>query len=136
MTAPQEQRAHQRTKTLYKGKVVAEGRFSLIDCTVRDLSESGARIEFGATYAPAPEFELEIPSKQMRFWARLVWSSGLRHGVAFFEPETKRDMAPLNEDKAFKVQAIIEEARQRIAEAAGVRPDSVKLTLDLPNVKV
>ena len=135
MTAPQEQRAHQRTKTLYKGKVVAEGRFSLIDCTVRDLSESGARIEFGATYFPAPEFELEIPSKQMRFWARLVWSSGLRHGVTFFEPAAKRDMAPLSDDKAFKVQTIIEEARQRIADAAGVQPELVKLILDLPNAK-
>lgn len=122
-------------KTLYKGKVVTEGRFSLIDCTVRDLSEGGARIEFGAAFIPPPEFELEIPSKQLRFWARPVWSSGLRHGVMFFEPRATADMEPLSEDAALRVQGIVENARREIAEATGLKLELVKLALDLPTRK-
>lgn len=135
MSEPEDKRAHQRTKTLYKGKVVTDGRYSVIDCTVRDLSEGGARIEFGSTYVPPPEFELEIPNKQLRFRARVVWSSGLRHGVMFFEPFAGREMEPLSEDDALRVQEIVEEARLRIAETIGAKLELVKLSLDLPNRK-
>ena len=117
---------------LHKGRVIIEGRHSVIDCTVRDLSEGGARIEFGAAYVPPPEFELQIPSKQLRVWARTVWSSGLRHGVMFFDRKAKHELAPLTSDVSFKVEQIVAEARHKIAEAAKINPDLVKLVLHLP----
>jgi hypothetical protein len=41
-----EQRRSSRNRTLLQGRVVFNNRFSLLDCTVRDLSETGAQIAF------------------------------------------------------------------------------------------
>jgi hypothetical protein len=135
MTTHADQRIHPRTKTLYKGKVVTDDRFCVMDCTVRDLSESGARIEFGSNFVPPPLFELEIPAKQLRFRAQRVWSSGLRLGVAFLGADSRREMASLSDDDAALVHQILEEARARIAEVVRTPPEQVTLTLDLPQTK-
>ncbi|MFN3889245.1 MAG: PilZ domain-containing protein [Beijerinckiaceae bacterium] len=135
MMSHQEKRIHQRTRTLYKGQVVTEGRFSLIDCTVRDLSDGGARIEFDAAYTPPPQFELQIPSRQFRRQARTVWSSGLRHGVMFFDSEAQSELAPVSEDDALRIQRILQDAQRKIAETLRVEPELVRLKLDLPDCK-
>jgi hypothetical protein len=135
MTTAKNDRAHQRLKTLFEGRVVVENRFSLISCTVRDLSNGGARIEFGGSYAPPPEFQLEIPSRDFSAWARTVWSSGRRHGVMFFKPSEAATMRPLSETRAVKLQEIIENARRAIADTIGVDVESVRLSLDLPEAE-
>lgn len=135
MTADANKRSSPRVKTLYKGQIVTEGRFAVVDCTVRDLSDGGARIEFGGAYIPPREFELEVPAKQLRFWARMAWSDGTRHGVVFFQPESKGEMRALNEEDASRIQSIIEDARRKIAVTVGVAPDLIKLNLELPRVK-
>lgn len=48
-------------------------RRSLLDCTVRNSSQRGARIEFSTPFAPPAIFELEVPRKNLR---------GTRHEVA------------------------------------------------------
>lgn len=68
---------------MLKGQIVFNGRASALDCTVQDLSDTGARITFADISLPPPEFELEIPSRGLRARARLVWSRGATHGVAF-----------------------------------------------------
>lgn len=128
-------RAHPRTRTLLEGRIVFNNRFSLIDCVVRDLSEGGARIEFPTPFEPPPTFELEVPKKNLRIWARRAWSSGKQHGLAFFEPSAKDEMAPISEVQSARLQKIIEEARREIATTLGVAIDQVNLTLDLPTVK-
>jgi hypothetical protein len=76
-------RSSTRRRTVLKGQVVFNNRASALDCTVRDLSDTGARITFADVSIPPAEFELEIPSKDLRIQARLVWSRGATHGVAF-----------------------------------------------------
>jgi hypothetical protein len=85
MNEEEGRRARPRNRTVLKGQVVFNNRASALDCTVRDLSDTGARVTFADVSIPPPEFELEIPSKGLRVHARLVWSRGATHGVAFRE---------------------------------------------------
>ncbi len=79
-------RSSQRRRTVLTGRVVFNNRSSVLDCTVRDLSETGARISFAVSELP-PEFELEIPNKGQRVQARLMWSRGATHGVMFVQDQ-------------------------------------------------
>jgi hypothetical protein len=54
-----------------------------VDCSVRNLSDTGARIQFADTFVPPREFMFKIPSKDLLFQARVVWSRGMAHGVTF-----------------------------------------------------
>ena len=80
-----EKRSSNRWHTVLKGQVVFNNRSSVLTCTVRDLSEIGARLCFTNTFELPPEFDLEIPSRGLRLPARLVWSREANHSVMFLE---------------------------------------------------
>ena len=80
-----ERRSSKRWQTVLKGRIVFNNRSSVLDCTVRDLSETGARIYFADVSAIPSEFELEIPNRGVRVRGCLMWSRGANHGVRFFE---------------------------------------------------
>ena len=81
----QERRSSKRWGAYFKARIVFNNRSSVLDCTVRDLSDTGAGISF-ASVSPIPtEFELEIPAKGFRVHARPVWSRGANHGVMFWQ---------------------------------------------------
>jgi len=77
-----EHRRAARRKTLKAGKIVLSD-WSVIDCTVRDMSETGARLEFGAVAVLPPEFRLLIVSSNQLIPARLSWQRGATAGVQF-----------------------------------------------------
>ncbi len=132
MTFSDNRRAEQRIRTALKGQIVINDRFSTVDCIVRDLSESGARLQFPEGYLPPREFEFEVPKKNLSVFARKIWSSGHLHGVVFYEPSLRTKMEPLSEASSVQIQQIMEDARRAIAETIGVAPSLVKLTLELP----
>jgi hypothetical protein len=80
-----ENRSKKRWRTVLKGQVVFNNRSSVLDCSVQDLSETGARICFTDAVEVPPEFDLEIPSRRLRISARLIWSREASHGVMFLE---------------------------------------------------
>ena len=81
----QERRSSKRWGAYLKARIVFNNRSSVLDCTVRDLSDTGAGISF-AGISPIPrEFELEIPARGFRAHARPVWSRGANHGVMFWQ---------------------------------------------------
>jgi hypothetical protein len=78
-------RAAKRTRSLLGGKVVFNGRRSTLDCTLRDLSASGAKLYFSA-HVPIPEeFDLELPQKGRTHRARIMWRTADSCGVRFIE---------------------------------------------------
>lgn len=135
MTITDDRRAHQRIRTALQGKIVTNDRFSVMDCIVRDLSPSGARLQMPAGSYPPGEFAFDVPKKDLKVHARRIWSSGVMHGVIFYEPAVDAQMAPLTENNSQRLQQIMEAARRAIAETIGVPADVVKLTLDLPATK-
>jgi PilZ domain len=79
-----ERRSSRRWHAALRARIVFNNWSSVLDCTVRDLSDTGAGISF-AGISPLPtEFELEIPNRGFRAHGRLIWSRGTNHGVMFW----------------------------------------------------
>jgi hypothetical protein len=75
-----------RQRSLLRGVVYFAGNPCAANCLVRDLSETGARIEFTAPPAAVTnKLELQIPLKAQRHHCRVVWRSGCEVGVSFAE---------------------------------------------------
>ncbi len=85
MNESDNRRSNQRWRTILKARVLFNNRSSVLDCTVRDLSESGAQLAFADVTLLPPNFELEIPSKDRTLQARVVWSRGKSYGVRFIQ---------------------------------------------------
>jgi hypothetical protein len=83
MDEDDDRRSSKRRRTVLRGRVVFNNRSSVLDCTVRDLSDTGAQLTLADVSALPPEFELEIPGKSLQVQARLMWSRGRNHGVRF-----------------------------------------------------
>ena len=78
-----EERHAARTSTRQQGHVQLPGRPDL-DCTIRDVSATGARLQFRVrTFLPRT-FKLHFDG-QVRD-ARVMWQGGLFAGVRFTEP--------------------------------------------------
>jgi hypothetical protein len=74
-----------RASAKYQGKVVLAGRPD-IDCSIRDLSAFGARLQFRVRAFLPRNFKLRFNGMEKD--VRVVWQSGLLAGVRFPEPMT------------------------------------------------
>ena len=86
----EERRLGNRQKSFLQGRLYYNNRRASIDCLVRDISPTGARLKFSAP-AAMPEFvELYIPNKDEFYRAQVQWNRGEEIGVAFIreEPES------------------------------------------------
>jgi hypothetical protein len=54
-----------------------------MDCTIRDISDTGARLEFGAMTTLPPEFKLRIIAPGRTIPVELTWQRGMTSGVRF-----------------------------------------------------
>ena len=140
-----DQRRAPRKRVLYEGRVVFNNRFSIIECTVRDLSATGAKIAFPHATPLPSEVELEIFKTRQNFRARVMWSDGKTHGLMFIDQAGTRLPPPETSPQAIapegalqrsgiptsEIQAIVDEARHRIAQLAGVAPEAVRLKLEI-----
>ena len=81
----EERRSSKRWGAFFKARIVFNNRSSVLDCTVRNLSDTGAGISFADVSSIPPEFELEIPNRGLRVQGRVMWSRGANHGVMFWQ---------------------------------------------------
>jgi len=82
----QERRRQQRRKTYLGGRTVFHQSYCAIDCLVRNLSQTGARLVFvdGEWILPSV-FDLVIPHKGDTRTARIVWRKQADVGVRFLD---------------------------------------------------
>ena len=78
-------RGSRRSRTLKGGRVLLNDR-STIDCTIRDMTDTGARLRFGALVPLPEECRLLLPSDGTVFPIRVIWQSSDSAGVAFTGP--------------------------------------------------
>jgi hypothetical protein len=81
--AASELRSTPRSRCLLRGVIVYNGRSSTIDCTVRDLSETGAKLIVSGAVSLPEVFGFEIPTAKTHRRAQIVWHKGDRCGVRF-----------------------------------------------------
>ena len=83
MTEPQtEHRAQQRRSTLKGGKIVFNAGRSTIDCTVRNLSRDGAKLQVASVVGIPDAFDLLLPNTA-RQPCRIAWRKVKEVGVVF-----------------------------------------------------
>ena len=87
MDESEERRLKKRWRTVLKGQVMLNNGSSVLDCTVKNLPDIGANLVFADASLLPQDFELDIPSRNLRVQARLIWSRGATHGVMFVPPE-------------------------------------------------
>jgi hypothetical protein len=78
-----ESRVAQRLRVLKSGKAVTMNYQSIIDCGVRDISATGAKIICAQQSAVPDEFRLMMPGDNTIREAKVVWRKGEQFGVVF-----------------------------------------------------
>jgi hypothetical protein len=73
-----------RHRALKAGRIVFQRR-SVLDCTVRNLSSTGACLDMPSTVGVPDVFELIIESEGITRSCRIAWRSERRIGVHFSE---------------------------------------------------
>jgi hypothetical protein len=77
-----EKRAAPRHRVLKRG-MLAFGGGGGVDCMVRNISSSGARLDFASVVGLPPTFTLVIQTDQFIRRCRPVWHNDKHIGVAF-----------------------------------------------------
>ena len=88
----QESRTEHRFRTLKRGQIKINGGKSLIDCTIRDLTETGAKLRFENVFPLPEQFELFIVDAKAVWPARSAWQKGTEAGVEFFATKIPTDI--------------------------------------------
>jgi hypothetical protein len=76
-----EHRATRRRRLLKTGKISFGG--GAIDCTVRNLSETGAALEVSSPVGIPEQFTLVIEPNHIHVPSRIIWRKDTRIGVHF-----------------------------------------------------
>lgn len=83
----QERRSFPRGRTYLGGQVAFNGRWSVMDCIVRNMSHYGARVAIESTVPIPREFDLIVPHKGESRRARVVWRNEREIGLAFCDSD-------------------------------------------------
>jgi PilZ domain len=78
-----ENRVAPRLRSLLKGKIVYNNRLSTMDCVVRDISATGARLAITHQNVLPDRFELYVPLKEKNYSVEVRWRADEDIGVMF-----------------------------------------------------
>jgi len=95
-----------RTRTFLKGIVYYDNRRASIECTVRDLSDTGALIAFTTMVTLPDNIELHIPQRQMTLPVRVQRRDGYEIGVSFQNQRSDEPRRAIDGDLAERVTKI------------------------------
>ena len=93
MVMPEERRKKFRRRCLLGARVIFNDRRSTVDCTVKNLSGTGAQLSFGTVPTVPDEIEILMDRRKTLAAANVVWRSGNTLGVAFSHDQTSADFA-------------------------------------------
>jgi PilZ domain len=79
----QERRNKSRGRSFLGAKIIFNNRSSTIDCLIKDMSPTGARVRLSAIVIVPDEFELHIPMQGRSFQARVAWRRREEFGLEF-----------------------------------------------------
>jgi hypothetical protein len=90
-----ELRHYRRTKSFLRELIHDCRKRGAMDCMIRDLSEDGARIALSDTVALPEVIELDIPQRELRRRARVVWRRKGEVGLCFSQADHIPDLATM-----------------------------------------
>ncbi len=84
----EERRRNLRRRVLKEGKIVFADALCLMDCTIRDMSDGGAKLMVSNTLAIPPSFQLYEKSSGKLYPATIAWRQCNAIGITFDGPPT------------------------------------------------
>jgi hypothetical protein len=78
-----ENRVAPRLRSLLKGRITYNNRLSTMDCVVRDISTTGARLALTHQNVLPDKFELYVPLKEKSYSVEVRWRADEDVGVMF-----------------------------------------------------
>jgi len=81
-----------RLRTLKSGKVVFNDGNSVVDCVVRDLSESGAKLKVVSVVGIPDHFTLALEGERNGRPCSVAWRKGAELGVTFERASRQADV--------------------------------------------
>jgi uncharacterized protein YceH (UPF0502 family) len=98
-----------RVRTFLKGVVYYDNRRVSIECTVRDLSETGARIAFTSAVTVPDNIELHITAKERTYKALVRRRDQYEIGVEFEDQRSGDARRTVDADVAQRMTALEQE---------------------------
>ena len=92
-SSPTQRRDSVRHRAFLKARILNQNR-TTIDCIVRNMSLSGARLEVSQNFILPTEFELEIPQRGSVLLCALIWRKDDAVGVKFLDSKGPIRRAP------------------------------------------
>jgi len=80
-------RKHRRQRKLLGGKIYFNNRSSVFDCTIRNLSDGGAKLKIESIVGLPRNFKLYIPNLDETHQCEIAWNSMNAVGVRFTAPQ-------------------------------------------------
>lgn len=78
-----ERRIATRSRTFWKGTILFPGGLRSVECTVRNYSETGVRLDCGSIMDLPDRFELKIPQRNATYACEVAWRRGGEIGARF-----------------------------------------------------
>jgi hypothetical protein len=82
-------RQNKRFRTLKEGRIIDPQGRTTLDCTIRDISLTGARVQLVSAINIPEDFELLIVREDMIIPARRRWQRGTSVGLEFTGPSRR-----------------------------------------------
>jgi hypothetical protein len=121
-----ERRKLTRQRSFLRGCIYFNNRGSAIDCLIRDISATGARLIFSNPVTFPDIVDLYIPQKQQTLRAQVHWRHGEEVGVHFASP-VQAFGAPAPSDAG----ALAERVQKLETEIAAIRKLLKRLKADI-----
>ena len=81
---PQEERRHTQRRTVRKrARIQLDGIPGGLDCTIRNLSADGAKLELSGEHKLDKQVVVYFPTENIRIDASVIWQRDNHAGVAF-----------------------------------------------------
>jgi hypothetical protein len=80
-----EKRSSPRAKALREAQIYTSGS-TIIDCTVKNMTRNGARVEFAAFTQLPSDFRIHFKNTGETRPAEVAWQRGLVAGIRFTDP--------------------------------------------------
>lgn len=117
----EEMRQAERMRAFLRAQIVFNNRMSTIDCTIKNISQTGAKVALSDTLTLPTEFEIDIPQKGRSHRARLVWRDKEAIGIEFIDAKPAAASAPTPQRATTPEQRVYELELQNAELKAKIR---------------
>lgn len=92
-----DKRTSDRIRSFLRAQIIFNNRMTTIDCIIKNISPTGAKVALNDTLAVPTEFDIYIPQRGRSHHARLVWRDKDSIGIDFIDAHAATVAAPVPE---------------------------------------